>query len=565
MDSIFLQLGVVIIASAVLGILARVLRQPIVLAYIAAGVLIGAGGYNLIPDTVQTEDIATVGIIFLLFLIGLELDIRQVRRVGVVSVLAGTIQMLVVAGGAMALTIGLGYPLDVAIILGLAAAFSSTAVVMKRLIDRHELASLHGKVSVGILLLQDLVAIIALIIISGIGHGSIEPAALGWLLLKGLLFLAGTWLVTKYVLGRVFYFVAKSTELLFLVSVAWAFLFAILSDYLGFSKEIGAFVAGLSLATLPYNLEIIGRVKPLKDFFLVIFFVVIGLEVSWSVISHNLPLIIGLALLVLFVKTFMTSAVMARLGYPKRPSYLTGAGLGQMSEFSLLVVLLAASLGQVPGEVVPITAALLAVTIVLNTYWFELNRFIYPVFSQPLKWIAGSINQKELKGETGDRENHTLVFGANRMGAGILAALEKRDGEVVVVDHDPDVIRRLQRQGIQSVYGDLDDYELLEEVGLGSAKTVVSTVPNKAANLYLVKYVKTRNSKALVVTTAEQVETALILYEAGSDYVIVPHLLGGEHIAQVLAETGTQIGPSLRKERQSHIRRLKARKAELAG
>ncbi|MSU75913.1 hypothetical protein EXS54_00335 [Patescibacteria group bacterium] len=564
MDSIFLQLGVVIIASAALGLVARLLHQPIVLAYILAGVLIGAGGFNLIPDTVQTQDIATIGIIFLLFLIGLELDVRQVKKVGLVSLMAGVIQMLVVAGGAVAVTLLLGYSIETAIILGLAASFSSTAVVMKRLIDRHELASLHGKVSVGILLLQDVVAILALIILSGVGQGSLELSVVGLFLIKGLLFLAGTWLVTKYLLGRVFFHIAKSTELLFLASVAWAFLFAIISEYLGFSKEIGAFVAGLSLATLPYSLEIIGRVKPLKDFFLVIFFVVIGLEVSWSVIGHNLWLILALAVLVLFVKTFVTSAIMVRFGYPKRPSYLTGAGLGQMSEFSLLVVLLAASLHQVDEVVVPIAAALLALTIILNTYWLELNRFVYPVLSKPLKWIAGSVNRKEFHQKVPDMSDHILVFGANRMGASILASLEKQGRDIVVVDHNPEVIRRLQRHGVNSVYGDLDDYELLEEVGLDSARTVISTVPNKTASLYLIKYLEKNNPKALVVTTAEQVDAALALYEAGSDYVIVPHLLGGEHAAQILEGVDVHLDRSLRKKRQTHIRNLKARKAELA-
>jgi Kef-type K+ transport system membrane component KefB len=565
MHSIFLQLGVVTIVSAGLAIAFRALKQPIILAYIVAGILLGGGGYNLIPDSVNTQGIATVGIIFLLFLIGLELDIGRVRRVGKVVLMAGGIQMAVVAAGAAFFTLALGYPVSTALFLGLAAAFSSTAVVMKRLIDKQELASLHARVSIGILLLQDLIAVLALMLVSGIGTGSFDASVFVWFAIKAAVFFLVTWLFTKYLLGRIFFFIAKSTELLFLTSVAWAFLFAIICDALGFSKEIGAFVAGLSLATLPYNLEIIGRVKPLKDFFLVIFFVVIGLEVSLPVIAHNWVLILGLMLLVLFVKTLVTSAVMARSGYPKRASYLTGAGLGQMSEFSLLVVLLGASLGQVDHTIVPITATLVAATIIANTYWVEANRYLYPILVQPLKWLGANGRTKELGGKPPELSDHIIVFGANRAGHAVLSALKEGGRDILVVDHNPEVIRRLQRQGTTSVYGDIDDHELLGEIGVDRAKTIVSTAPNAAANLYLIKRVRERNRKALVVTTAEQIDEALAMYDAGADYVVVPHLLGGEQTAQLLeaVESRALKPQQLKAKRRQHVTHLKKRHSEL--
>lgn len=565
MHSIFVQIGVVTIVSAGLAIAARAFRQPMILAYILAGILLGAGGYNLIPDSVNTQDIATVGIIFLLFLIGLELDVSQVKRVGRVVLLAGGIQMAVVAVVAAAFTVGLGYSTSTAIFLGLAAAFSSTAVVMKRLIDHRELASLHAKVSIGILLLQDVVAILALMLVSGAGHGPLDLSVFAWFLVKGVIFFALTWLFTKYLLGRIFFFIAKSTELLFLTSVAWAFLFAMISESLGFSKEIGAFVAGLSLATLPYNLEIIGRVKPLKDFFLVIFFVVIGLEVSWSVIGRNWVLIAGLALLVLVVKTFVISLTMIRCGYPKRPAYLTGAGLGQMSEFSLLIVLLGASLGQVDQVVVPITAALLAMTIIANTYWVGLNRVLYPILVRPLVWLAGPVTSRELRYRPAALSDHILMFGANRSGHAILKSLQNGKADIVVVDHNPEIIRRLQRQGVASVYGDIDDHELLSEVGLERAKTVISTVPAMSANLYLIKRARVHNRRALIVVTAEQVDEALELYEAGADYVVVPHLLGGEQTAQILEGIEAhELNPrTLRAKRRQHVNSLRRHHAAL--
>jgi Kef-type K+ transport system membrane component KefB/Trk K+ transport system NAD-binding subunit len=565
--SIFLQIGVVTIVAAGLGIVARLLRQPILVAYMAAGILLGSGGFHLITNPDLTQDIATIGIIFLLFLVGLELDVGKIKRLGRVVLITGFAQMIVTFGAAYGVTRLLGYSAATGVYLGLAAMFSSTAAVLKHLADRRDMASLYAKVTVGILLLQDVVAILVLILISGVGHGNLDGLALVAFGLRGAGFILGTWLVTRYLLGPLFGFIARSAELLFLTSVAWAFLFAVIADSLGFSKEIGAFLAGISLATLPYNLEIIGRVKPLKDFFLVIFFVVLGLEISWGVLAHNLPLIVLIAGVVLLLKSLVGSIAMVRSGYPKRPSYLTGAGLGQMSEFSLLVVLLGASLGHVSHDIVGITAGLLIITITLNTYWNSLNRYIYPVLVVPLTWLGGRVRQRELAHRPKPVGGHILLFGANRMGHQLLATLGRMKKQVMVVDHNPEVIKRLLRKDIECVFGDIEDLEFLQEMGLAEADMVVSTIPNLAANLYLIE--QTRESaggKTLIVLTAEQVDEALELYDAGADYVILPHLLGGEQAARLLEGAGADTShmKGLIEHRRQHITQLKAQRRELA-
>ena len=444
-------------------------------------------------------------------------------------------------------------------------AFSSTAVVLKRLSDRHELSALYGRVAVGVLLLQDVVAILALMVISGAGHTGFSSAVLASFLLRGTAFFLGTWLVTRYLLGQLFFYIARSTELLFLTSVAWAFLFALIAESIGFSPEIGAFVAGLSLATLPYNFEIISRVKPLKDFFLVVFFVMLGLQVSGSVIAHHWPLILALSGIALVVKGTAGSVSMMRLGYPKRPAYLTGAALGQMSEFSLLVVLLGVSLGHLPAELIGITAALLVVTITLNSYWTQANRFLYPVISPLLGLLGGPVRSRELRHRPKELADHVLMFGANRTGYHLLKTVEAFGDNVVVVDHNPEVIRRLQHRGVESVYGDMDDYELLRDLGLSGARMVISTVPNTSANLYLVKRVRDENPQALVITTADQISDALAMYAAGADYVILPHLLGGEQAAQIVegVEAHLQDARAIKTRRAQHIAQLKRRQADI--
>lgn len=566
MGSVFLQIGIVTIMAALLGVVARVFRQPILLAYIVAGVLLGTSGLNVIHNPGLTQDIATIGIIFLLFLVGLELDVSKVKTLGRVVVVTSLVQMVLVGAAGYGLTHLLGYGNNEAFYLGLAVAFSSTAVVMKLLLDRKDLASLYGRVAIGILLLQDVVAILVLMLISGVGAGTLDPVVLVNFLVRGTLFLGGTWLVTKYVLGPLFYYIAKSTELLFLMSVAWAFLFAIVADQLGFSKEIGAFLAGLSLATLPYTLEIIGRVRPLKDFFLVIFFVVLGLQISWPVVEHNLVLILALSGLVVFGKSLLISVTMTRQGYPKRPAYLTGASLGQMSEFSLLVVLLGAQYGHLSQEFVALTATLLAVTIILNTYWNSLNRYLYPVLVWPLRFLGGKIRSKELRYRPQKMQGHILLFGANRMGYQMLKTLEAMKRNVLVIDHNPEVIRRLLRRGVACVYGDIDDLELLEEMGLADARMVISTVPNTSANLYMIEQTRQTNPEAFIIVTSDSIPDALDLYTAGADYVILPHLLGGEQASLLLEEVESQIVTPdvLRARRKNHIAHLSKRKIDLA-
>lgn len=565
MDSAFLQIGTVIIVAAACGIVARLLRQPLLLAYICAGVLLGAGGLHVIDNITITQDVASIGIIFLLFLVGLELDFQKVKELGPVILVTGLVQMAIVIAAGYALSQALGYPTGASWYFGLAAAFSSTAVVLKRLADRRELSALYARVTVGILLMQDIVAIVALMIISGIGAGGGGPEmALGFIL-RGTLLLVGTWVLARYVLSALFYHIAKSTELLFLTSIAWAFCYALAAQALGFSMEIGAFLAGLSLASLPYNLEIIGRVRPLKDFFLIIFFVVLGLEVSFPTIASNLPLIIGMTVLVLGVKSFVTSATMVRMGYPKRPAYLTGAGLGQMSEFSLLVALLGLSYGHLSQEMVALIATMTVITITLNTYWNSLNRMIYPILAKPLSVIGSHVKQQELTQHVHGMQNHILLFGANRVGYQLLQTLERLKKDVLVVDHNPDIIRKLQHRGVTSVYGDIDDLELLEQTGVQKADMVISTVPNPSASMYLIEQTRATNKKALIITTAEQVDEALAMYAAGADYVILPRIVGGEAAAKMLEnlENHTLDKDSIGHERQNHIESLIARKQEL--
>ncbi|MDP4000224.1 MAG: cation:proton antiporter [bacterium] len=566
-EGIFFQLGILTVCAAGLGIVARLLKQPIIAAYLLTGVLLGVGGTNIIPDSANTQDIAKVGIVFLLFLVGLELNISQIRRLKNVVLVTGLVQLGVVFAATYGATVALGYAPLTAAYLGIAASFSSTAVVLKWLTDRHELAALHGRIAVGILLLQDVVAMLLLMVIAGSSREALSILSGTAWLLKGATFFVGVWLLTKYVLPRLFFYIAKSTELLFLASIAWAFLFAMVADALGFSKEIGAFTAGLSLATLPYSLEIISRIRPLKDFFLTVFFVVLGLEVAPAVVHGNLEIIVVLTLIVLFLKSAVISVTMARLGYPKRPAYLTGAVLGQMSEFSLLVVLIGASVGQIPDEIVAVTSAVVVLTVILNTYWNALNRFVYPFLVKPLKFIGGQVRAKELRYRPGRKEGHVLMFGANRTGYHILKTFEKYKEEVVVIDHNPEVIRRLLHRGIPSVYGDIDDYELLQEVGLPDARTIVSTVPSTPANLYLIRHVRAHNPNALLILTAEQVMDALTLYEAGADYVIIPHMLGGEQAAQMLegVEAHLTDPAAFRKRRKSHVEALRRRHRELVG
>jgi Kef-type K+ transport system membrane component KefB len=559
MDQIFLELGIVIIVATSLGYLSRLLRQPMIPAYIVTGLLIGPYALSFISDTQLITTFAEIGIAFLLFVVGLELDFKRLKDIGMVASVGATFQIFVLfCFGYFIGVITNAFTRIELIYLGIIFAFSSTMVVVKLLSDKQELDTLHGRIVIGILLMQDIFAILALSVL-----GTLQEFALVVLMsavFKAVFLLVAAVLISRYVFPALFRFAAHSQELLFLLSITTCFLFAIIVNLLGFSIAIGGFLAGVTLANLPYNLEIIARVKPLRDFFSPLFFVALGMEIPFDSIGRVMVPFIVFLLFIVIMKPFLIMAITALFGYTRRTSFLTGISLAQISEFSLIIAAHGLVLGQISAEIVSLAVLLAGVSISLTTYFIKYDNAIYHFFSHELKLLDQiGEEREELKYLNSHKRHEVILIGYDRIGYSVARTLKRIEKNYIVVDYNPDIIKRLIREKIPCMYGDIGDLEIIQRLNLHSAETVISTIPDVHDNLLLIKKVKQANEHATIFVTAGKVDEALELYDFGADYVILPHFLGGDHMSVILEEVRSDVNKIIGKKLE-HIDELRRRK-----
>jgi len=557
MANIFFEVGSIMIIATILAYFAKFLKQPLIPAYILTGVLLGPF-LGIITNAEIISNLSEIGIAFLLFIVGLEIDIRKLKHISLVASLGGIIQIALTFAIAFAASLALGFFAIEAAYIALIIAFSSTMVVVKLLSDRKEVDTLHGKIIIGILLLQDIVAIIALSVIASMDNFSV--GALSYSFFQGIIILILSFGASKYVFPLIFSFAAKSRELLFISAVSLSFLYSILFSYLGFSIAIGSFIAGISLANLPYNIEIIGRIKPLRDFFSVMFFVSLGMQLMPSTFSSILKPLIALILLTVAGKTAIVMLTTSFFGYKKRTSFLTAISLAQISEFSLILAALGLSLGHLSREIFSMTVLLAIATIILTTYFIKYEEKLYRNLSKPLSFLD-RLSRKNM--ENADmpisRNYEAILCGYNRIGFSIVKTLKKMKKGILVVDFNPEVVRRLSAQNIPSIYGDIGDIEVLERLNFRKAKIVISTVPTKSDNMLLIDFARKENKKIIILVTASQIQEALDLYDAGADYVVMPHFLGGNYVSVLIEKFDDGLNKLL-EHKIKHIKELRERR-----
>ncbi len=555
MENLLVDMAILIITATIGGYIAKLLKQPLIPTYILVGILVGPV-LKLITNAENMLLLSEIGIAFLLFIVGLELDIRKLKDVGDVATIGGTIQM------ALMFLIGffgarlLHYPSAVSVYLAFVVTFSSTMVSIKLMSDKYELDSMHGRIIIGILLAQDIVAILALSIL-GSTSGNYTVLLLK-LLIGGVLIIASFFL-GKWLFPPLFRRAARSLELLFLMAVSVCFFFALFFTFFGFSIAIGAFVAGVILGNLPYNIEIIGRVKPLRDFFTVIFFTSLGLQFSPVNILGTLPSLLLLLVLTLVISPLLTMLITALFGYTRRIAFLTGTVLSQISAFALIIALTGLKNGVLTQETYSIILEATVITIAASAYLIKyenrLYRWLAP-FLAPLEKLS-RVN-RSLENMSEESTHDVVLVGYDRTGYSIFRTLQRLKKDFVVVDFDPDVIRHLLDQNVPCIYGDIGDPEILQKLKLQQVKLVISTIPNHQDTLALLKTIKKKHSHANVIVTSYQAEDALELYEAGADYVIIPHFLGGEHVSYMLEDISDNLD-KLITTKLEHIRELQHR------
>jgi len=559
--NLFIQIGYVIIIATLGGYIAKLFKQPLIPAYNIVGLIIGPI-LGVITNSLIIASLSEIGIAFLLFIVGLEINLDRLKHVAGVASIGGIVQVAIMFTVGFLIALWLGFLQLEAAYIGLIIAFSSTMVVVKILSDKKQIDTLHGRIIIGILLMQDVLAIFALLVLTTLNEFSFTILVVA--MIKGIILLAIAYLASKFVFPTFFKFAARSQELLFLVAITVMFLFSILFTRFGFSIAIGAFVGGLTIGSLPYNIEVIGKLKSLRDFFATIFFVSLGLGLSIVYIKQLvLPLIIFTVVVVLF-KPFITMVLANLFGYKKHPAFLTGLYLGQVSEFGLIVAFAGLKLiiDNKPhiGEPLYNLAVMLAIiTIALTSYFMRYDNSIFSLFAKKLKPFEKlSKKTKHLEYVPDKMKKDVILVGYNRTGYSIVNTLKKQKKTFLVVDYNPEVIKELIEQKIPCIYGDIGDTEITERMNLKKAKLVISTIDNLQDNKLLIKHVKKANKKLLVFVVAAHVEDALELYDFGADYVILPHLLGGEKMSFMLEHHAGKVSKLL-KEKLKHIQQLQSR------
>ena len=528
MGELILELALIMGIAAILALIGRAIKQPPIIAYLITGILIGPLVFNLMGSTEMIHTFARMGVAFLLFIVGLNLDFRELKGLGKVSFLAGITEILVVSSLAFIIAITIGFSYTPAIYLAVAFAFSSTVVVVKLLSDKNELETLHGRIALGILIIEDFVAAFVLMIVPVLGSGDFSTifTQVG----TSILLIAGVFLFAYLIFPGALAIAAKSQEVLFLFGISWALLVSVLFDILGFSMEIGALLAGMALASSKYSLEIKGKIKGIMDFFVVLFFVFFGSQLVGPITSD---LIINASIFSAFIllgKPLIIMTIMKTIGYKKRTNFFTGTSLAQISEFSLILILLGFTLGIVTQELFSLVILIALITITLSSYSIHFSKSIYKSLSPILRIFDGHKHELGIGKKTAKHD--IILLGYNRIGFNLLKAFEKTKKKYLVIDYNPKTVLKLSKQGINCIYGDVNDLEMLRSVHVTKAKIIISTIPDLEANLEVMDILK--DKKIIFIPTSHTISHTKKLYAAGASYVIMPHFLGGHFVAQML-------------------------------
>jgi Kef-type K+ transport system membrane component KefB len=536
------DLGLIVVVGALCLVAGQRLRTPSIVAYIVAGLLLGPVT-GLISASEAVDLIAEVGIALLLFLVGLELSLSRIRDVGKVAIVAGLGQVVFTAAGGLGLALLLGFDWMESIFIATALTFSSTVVVVKLLDQKRELNTLYGRIAVGIFLVQDLVVIVILTFLAGLGEaeqlqagemvGGLTTAFLG---MGGLL--AAALLASRYVLPRLFRWVAGAPEPMFIWSLCWCFLLVLGAEALHLSLEIGAFLAGVSLAQLPYNHEFRRRVHPLMNFFIAVFFVSLGIQMQVGAALSHLFSASALSLFVLIGNPLIFMLIITRLGYGERPAFLTSVTVAQISEFSFIFAGVGMAAGLIGAEILSVITVVGLITIGISSYMILYNHQLYEwsrrvgllrPFRARRRGKSARVGAEARK----EHKDHVIVVGMNHMGRRIAEGLSAAGEDVLAVDTDP---RKLEGLPCDTLLGNVEYPAVLEEAGLMEAKLLVSALQIEATN-NLLTY-RGRDAGIPVSIHAFDRSVMASLERLGADHMILSKNVGVRRIAEKLRDMG---------------------------
>jgi Kef-type K+ transport system membrane component KefB len=534
----FYELTALIVMAAVIGFVGVLCRQPMIVSFIAVGVIAGPSALNIVQSPEHIELLAELGIVVLLFLVGLKLDLKLIRTLGPVALATGLGQVAFTSVIGYALGIALGLNTVTALYVAVALTFSSTIIIVKLLSDKKEVDSLHGRIAVGFLIVQDLVVVLAMMVLSALGigaqagEGDSVLAHIGSVLIYGLMMLGFVLLFIRYLATPLVSRIARSQELLITFAIGWAALLAAIGSQLGFSKELGGLLAGISLASTPFREAIVARLASLRDFLLLFFFIALGLQLNLSMLGEQLGPALILSIFVLIGNPLIVIIIMGFMGYRKRTGFLAGLTVAQISEFSLIFMAMGLSLGHVSAESLGLVTLVGLITIAMSVYMITYSHKLYGKLEP---WLTIFERKKPYREEALEDKNgwdqpyDVILFGLGRYGKAIAYYLEKEGFNLLAVDFNPDEVRRWRNQGHRVMYGDASDPAFVSDLPLKGVKWVVAAMPqhdigitHEDPRLFLIEGLKQQDYSGGIAVSTQHLDDQQTLKEKGATLIFLP-------------------------------------------
>ncbi|WP_323811270.1 cation:proton antiporter [Yoonia sp. 67-2] len=542
-QSPFGEIALLLVLASAVGFIGMLLRQPLIVSFIAAGLLVGPSALDLVRFDAQIDLLSELGIAVLLFLVGIKLDVKLIRSLGMVSLLTGLGQVAFTAVFGYLIGLALGLGSVTSLYVAMALTFSSTIIIVKLLSDKREIDSLHGQIALGFLIVQDIVVVLAMIVLSAIGigaegHGGSVPVVLA----SGLGMVAVVVVFVRYIANPLTERLAHAPELLVIFAIAMAAMFAAFGDIVGLGKEVGGLLAGVALASTPYRETIAARLAPLRDFLLLFFFIALGSGLDLSLLGAHVWGAVIFSAFVLIGNPLIVLAIMGTLGYRKRTGFLAGLTVAQISEFSLIFVAMGVTIGHVQEDALGLVTMVGLVTIAASTYMITYSHQLYAVFEPYLGMFERKGTGRD-PSDTAERpaKPEVIIFGLGRFGTAIGLRLQNRGISVLGVDFNPAAIRRWRDLGLATEFGDATDPEFIAELPLPDAKWVLSTVPIHPTGLShedtrstLIQLTRISGFKGQIALTSHHAPETDDLLQAGANLVLEPFQDAADRAADLL-------------------------------
>lgn len=543
----FAEVALLLVMATAIGLLGTLMRQPLIVSFIAVGLVAGPSVLDVVHSDAQIDLLAQLGIVVLLFLVGIKLDIKLIRALGTVSLMTGLGQVVFTSIFGYLIGIAFGFDHLTSLYVAVALTFSSTIIIVKLLSDKREIDSLHGQIALGFLIVQDLVVVFAMIVLSAMGVGAATEARGGrdivTVLASGLAMVAFLILFVRYIATPLTERLAAAPELLVVFAIAQAAMFASVGDLMGLGKEVGGLLAGLSLASTPYRETIAARLAPLRDFLLLFFFIALGATLDLSLLGAHVTAAIVFSFFVLIGNPLIVLAIMGMMGYRKRTSFLAGLTVAQISEFSLIFVAMGVSIGHVQQDALGLVTMVGLVTIAASTYMITYSHQLF-LFCEPLLGLferKGAPRETDEAGRPADRSGQVVLFGLGRFGTAVGLRLHRRGIRVLGVDFNPLAVRRWKELGLDAQFGDVSDPEIVETLRLRTATWIVSTVPQHKTGLThedkrstLIQLARAAGFRGRVAVTSHTAAETGMLLAHGADVVLEPFQDAADRAVELL-------------------------------